>query len=63
MLYKPTRPDLPVVVASGFIDENLRAKAAGAGVRELIFKAGAVEALGGAFAQLAQMGAQKSRGE
>ena len=59
MLYKPTRPDLPVVVASGFIDENLRAKAAGAGVRELIFKAGAVEALGEAFARLATQDCEK----
>jgi PAS domain S-box-containing protein len=33
------RSDLPVAVASGFIDEDLRVQAAGAGVRELIFKA------------------------
>ncbi|MEQ1776867.1 MAG: response regulator, partial [Burkholderiales bacterium] len=38
------RPDLPVVVTSGFIDETLRAQAAAAGVRELIFKATSVEA-------------------
>ena len=38
------RPDLPVAVASGFIDEALRAQAAGAGVRELIFKATHIEA-------------------
>ncbi|MEQ1517883.1 MAG: PAS domain S-box protein, partial [Usitatibacteraceae bacterium] len=37
------RADLPVAVTSGFIDETLRAQAAGAGVRELIFKASAVE--------------------
>ena len=37
------RRDLPVAVASGFIDETLRAHAASAGVRELIFKASAVE--------------------
>jgi PAS domain S-box-containing protein len=34
------RPDLPVVVASGFIDEALRANAPAAGVRELISKTG-----------------------
>ena len=37
------RPELPVVVTSGFIDEALRTQAEGAGVRELIFKADAVE--------------------
>ncbi len=37
------RDDLPVAVASGFIDEDLRSQAAGAGVREMIFKANAVE--------------------
>jgi PAS domain S-box-containing protein len=37
------RPDLPVAIASGFIDETLRQAAAGAGVRELIFKASDVE--------------------
>ncbi|MEO8103638.1 MAG: PAS domain S-box protein [Betaproteobacteria bacterium] len=48
------RADLPVAVASGFIDETLRAQAAGAGVRELIFKANAVEDLCDAFVRLAQ---------
>ena len=33
------RPDLPVAIASGFIDETLRAQASGAGVRQVIFKA------------------------
>ena len=37
------RADLPVAIASGFIDETLRAEAGEAGVRELIFKAEAVE--------------------
>jgi PAS domain S-box-containing protein len=37
------RVGLPVAVTSGFIDEELRVQAAGAGVRELIFKAGDVE--------------------
>ncbi|MBL0124385.1 MAG: response regulator [Betaproteobacteria bacterium] len=39
------RADLPVAIASGYIDEALRAAATGAGVRELIFKANAVEDL------------------
>jgi PAS domain S-box-containing protein len=37
------RSDLPVVVASGFVDEELQAKAQEAGVREVIFKAEAME--------------------
>jgi len=47
------RPDLPLAIASGFIDETLRAQAEGAGVRELIFKANALEELCDAFARLA----------
>ena len=35
--------DLPVAIASGFIDDALRAQADEAGVRELIFKANVVE--------------------
>ena len=37
------RADLPIAIASGFIDEALRAQAAAAGVHQLIFKASAVE--------------------
>ena len=37
------RAGLPVAIASGFIDEALHAAASGAGVRELIFKADAVD--------------------
>lgn len=48
------RADLMVVVASGFIDETLRAQASGAGVRELIFKANAIEDLCDAFVRLAR---------
>ena len=47
------RSDLPVVVASGAIDDVLRAQAQGAGVRELIFKVSEVEDLCAAFARLA----------
>ena len=37
------RTDLPVAVASGFIDETLRKQAAASGVHEVIFKANAIE--------------------
>ena len=37
------RADLPVALASGFIDDELRTQALSAGVRELIFKASALE--------------------
>ena len=37
------RPDLPVVIATGYITDELRAQASEAGVRALIFKANAVE--------------------
>ncbi len=40
---KVIRADLPVAIASGFIDEALRDAAAAAGVRELIFKANGAE--------------------
>ena len=56
------RADLAVAVASGFIDETLRAKADEAGVGELIFKASAVEDLCDAFARLAQACSEKSKG-
>ena len=55
------RADLPVAVASGFIDDTLRAQADEAGVRELVFKASAVEDLCDAFARLAQAGGEKSK--
>jgi len=48
------RTDLPVAVASGFIDEKLQALAGGAGVREVILKAHTTEDLCEAIARLAQ---------
>jgi two-component system cell cycle sensor histidine kinase/response regulator CckA len=39
------RPDLPVVLASGYITEELRAKAPAAGIRELIYKPNTVDDL------------------
>ena len=55
------RADLPVAVTSGFIDEELRAQAGGAGVRELIFKASTVEDLCGVVQRLAQKVAVKPK--
>jgi two-component system, cell cycle sensor histidine kinase and response regulator CckA len=49
------RMDLPVAIASGFIDEELRTQASAAGVRELIFKASAVEEFCAAFVRLARV--------
>lgn len=37
------RGDLPIAIASGFVDETLRAKADDAGVSAVIFKASGVE--------------------
>ena len=37
------RPDLPVVIASGFITDELQSQATAAGVRQVIFKANAAE--------------------
>jgi len=48
------RADLPVVVASGCITEELRAKAPAAGVRELIYKPNTVHELCEAVACLAK---------
>jgi signal transduction histidine kinase/ActR/RegA family two-component response regulator len=48
------RADLPIAIASGFIDETLRSQAESAGVHELIFKANEVEELCDAFERLAQ---------
>jgi two-component system, cell cycle sensor histidine kinase and response regulator CckA len=48
------RPDLPVVVVSGYITDELRAQAAAAGVRELISKPHEVEELRDAVQRLLQ---------
>ena len=48
------RPDLPVVLASGFITEELRSKAPAVGIRELIYKPNTVDDLCDAVARLAQ---------
>jgi len=47
------RADLPVVLASGYITEDLRQKALGAGVRELIYKPNTVDDLCAAVARCA----------
>ena len=48
------RPDLPVVMASGYISEELRARAPAVGVRELIYKPNTVEDLCEAIARCAE---------
>ena len=40
------RPDLPVVITSGFVTEELKARASAAGVRVVLFKEHALERLG-----------------
>jgi aspartate-semialdehyde dehydrogenase len=58
---KAIRADLPVAVASGFIDVELHALAAEAGVQELIFKADAVDVLCDAVQRVIQgIGAKRS---
>ncbi len=47
------RADLPVVLASGYITEELRAKAPAAGIRELIYKPNTVDDLCEAAARFA----------
>jgi len=54
------RPELPVVVTSGFIDETLRAQAEGAGVREVLFKADSVDVFCDAVQGLTQKVQQKT---
>jgi CheY-like chemotaxis protein len=46
------RPDLPVVVISGYLTEELRSEAPAAGVRQLIYKPNSVEELSDAIARL-----------
>jgi CheY-like chemotaxis protein len=48
------RSDLPIAVASGFVDEKLQAMAEAAGVRELIFKANVTEEFCNTVARLAR---------
>ena len=50
---KEIRADLPVVLASGYITEKLRAEAPAAGIRELIYKPNTVDDLCAAVARLA----------
>jgi PAS domain S-box-containing protein len=54
------RADLPVVVVSGFVDEELRAKAAGAGVREVLFKATELKDLCAVVQRLAPLAPPRS---
>jgi PAS domain S-box-containing protein len=51
---KEIRTDLPVILASGYITEELRAKAVAAGICELIYKPNTVDDLCEAVARFAQ---------
>ena len=55
------RPTLPVILASGYITEELRAEAPAAGIRELIYKPDTVDDLCKAVARYAN--AQDAGGE
>jgi CheY-like chemotaxis protein len=46
---RKTRPDLPVVLSSGFITEDLRLAAEAAGVAEILRKPASMEELGAAI--------------
>ena len=50
---REVRADLPVVMASGYITEELRAKVPAAGIRELIYKPNTADELCEAVARLA----------
>jgi CheY-like chemotaxis protein len=50
---KAIRADLPIILASGYITEELRAKAPAAGIRELIYKPNTVDDLCNAVARYA----------
>ncbi len=52
---KTIRADLPVVLASGYITEELRAQAPSAGIRELIHKPNTVDELCEAVARFANL--------
>ena len=58
---KAIRPGLPVILASGYITEELRAEAPAAGIRELIYKPDTVDDLCKAVARYAN--AQTAGGE
>jgi PAS domain S-box-containing protein len=55
------RADLPVVLASGYITEELRAKAPAAGIRELIYKPNTVDDLCEAVARCANAQSGKDK--
>ncbi|MBI3373887.1 MAG: PAS domain S-box protein [Betaproteobacteria bacterium] len=56
---KEIRSDLPVVLASGYVTEELRAKARAAGVRELIYKPNTADDLCEAVARVADAQSRK----
>ena len=48
------RPNLPIAIASGFIDEHLQTQATAAGIAALLYKTNAAEDFGAAIERLAQ---------
>jgi len=59
---KEIRADLPVILASGYITEELRAKAPAAGIRELIYKPNTVDDLCEAIVRYANAQTAGERG-
>ena len=55
------RAELPVAVATGFVDEQLRSEATDAGIRELIFKADTVDVFCDAMLRLASLQSAANR--
>ena len=58
---KQVRPDLPIAMASGYINDELREEAPAAGISELIYKPDTVDELCDAVARLAHTGAGGAR--
>ena len=56
---KAIRPDLPIILTSGYIDETLQAQAAEAGILGLAYKANGIDALCDTFEQCIQDVAEK----
>lgn len=52
------RPDIPIIVASGFVSDELQAQAAAIGVRYVVYKPSTVEELANAVHQLLATGGE-----
>jgi DNA-binding NarL/FixJ family response regulator len=56
------RPDLPLIISSGYLSDELRAHASAAGVRRLLQKENTVEELSGAVHQVLTQAAAERAG-